>query len=127
MDNIVYNALYNYYNALQYTGYMSTKHTYKLLVLVFYWQLINNDYRGIISEDCYRLIERALDCLYGSTCLIPYPDYLKMGKLNLGSISELAQRIEALEETEVLKITSDSSIIENIDSESDISIYSEED
>lgn len=49
------------------------------------------------------LIEKALDCLYGSTCLIPYPDYLKMGKLHLGEMTELVQRIENLENTNVLK------------------------
>ena len=35
----------------------------------------------------------ALDCLFGSTCLIPYPDYLKMGKLHLGDMTEVSQRI----------------------------------
>jgi hypothetical protein len=103
MDNIVYNALTSYYNALSYTGYMADSQTQKLLVLSFYKDFVYEDYRGLISKDDYHLIERALDCLYGSSCLIPYPDYLKMGKLNLGAMSEMAQRIKKVEDTDVLK------------------------
>jgi hypothetical protein len=62
------------------------------------------DYRGLLSKDDYRLIEKALDCLYGSTCLIPYPDYLKMNKLHLGEMTEMAQRVKTLEDTDVVKV-----------------------
>ena len=103
MDRIVYNALCSYYNALEKTGYMAHSHAEKLLVLIFIRDFVYNDYRGIISKDDYHLIERALDCLYGSTCLIPYPDYLKMGKLHLGETTELAERLKQLENTEVFK------------------------
>jgi hypothetical protein len=75
----------------------------KLLVLIFYRDFVYNDYRGLISKDDYLMIERALDCLYGSTCLIPYPDYLKMGKLHIGEMTEMANRVKNLENTEVLK------------------------
>lgn len=105
MDEVVYQALSKYYNVLEKTGYMSDINVRKLLLLSFYRDFVYSDYRGILSKDDYLLIERALDCLYGSTCLIPYPDYLKMGKLNLGSITELGQRVRELEETEVLKLS----------------------
>ena len=105
MDEVVYQALSKYYNVLEKTGYMSDTNVRKLLLLSFYRDFVYSDYRGILSKDDYLLIERALDCLYGSTCLIPYPDYLKMGKLNLGSITELGQRVRELEETEVLKLS----------------------
>lgn len=49
-------------------------------------------------------IERALNCLFGANCLIPYPDYLKMGKLKLGEMTELAQRVKTLEDTNVMKV-----------------------
>lgn len=104
MDNVVYNALCNYFNVLEKTGYMAYIHMEKLLVLIFYSDLVFHDYRANISKDDYHLIERALDCLYGSTCLIPYPDYMKRGKLYLGEITELAQRVQNLEDTNVLKV-----------------------
>ena len=107
-------------------GYMSHSHAQKLLVLIFYRDFILKDYRGLLSKEDYHLIERALDCLYGTTCLIPYPDYLKMGKLNLGGMTELAQRVKKLEKEPVLKLVHDKSTIINPDSESDIEVIAEE-
>ena len=103
MDNIIYNALSSYYHALERMGYMSNAQAKKLLLLIFYRDFVYHDYRGLLSREDYLLIERALDCLWGSSCLIPYPDYLKMGKLHLGETTELAQRLKNLEDTEVLK------------------------
>lgn len=116
MDEIIYNALGSYYNVLEKKGYMSYANMQKLLLLIFYRDFVFHDYRGILSREDYLLIERALDCLWGSTCLIPYPDYLKMGKLHLGETTELANRLKALEESKILKAfdadgTSDSDII----------------
>ena len=103
MDNIIYNALSSYYHALEWMGYMSNAQAKKLLLLIFYRDFVYHDYRGLLSREDYLLIERALDCLWGSTCLIPYPDYLKMGKLHLGEMTEMAQRVKNLEDTSVLK------------------------
>ena len=116
MDSIIYDALSSYYHALELKGYMSNSHAMKLLLLIFYRDFVFHDYRRLLSRDDYLLIERALDCLWGSTCLIPYPDYLKMGKLHLGEITELASRVRTLEDTDVLKAfdadgTGDSDII----------------
>ena len=116
MDEIIYNALGSYYNALEKKGYMSYANMQKLLLLIFYRDFVFHDYRGILSREDYLLIERALDCLWGSTCLIPYPDYLKMGKLHLGEITELSHRVKTLEDTDVLKAfnadgTGDSDIV----------------
>jgi hypothetical protein len=98
MDNFVYESLGKYFHALELTGYISDKKSQSLLVLVYFYNLMYHDYRGYISCDDYHAIERALNCLYGANCLIPYPDYLKMGKLRIGEITELAQRAKALEE-----------------------------
>lgn len=113
---MLYNSLSSYFHVLELKGYMPYKDMSKLLVLGFYRDFVFNDYRGIITRDDYLMIERALDCLYGSTCLIPYPDYLKMSKLHLGEITEMAQRVKTLEDTDVLKTfdtdgSSDSDII----------------
>ena len=83
---------------------MPYKDAQKLLVLSFYRDFVFGDYRGILSREDYCCIEQALDCLYGSTCLIPYPDYLKMGKLHLGEMTEMAHRVKTLEGTDVLKL-----------------------
>ena len=98
MDEMVYNALDRYFHALELKGYMPNSDVYKVLLLSFYNDFISNDFRGYITEEDYSLIGKALDCLYGSTCLIPYPDYLEMAQLELGSISELAARTKKLED-----------------------------
>lgn len=103
MDEVVFEALAKYYHALSKLGYMSKSHSYKLLVLCFYRDFMLEDYRALLSKDDYLLIERALDCLYGTSCLIPYPDYLKMGKLHLGEITEIAQRVKNLESIDLVK------------------------
>ena len=103
MDNIIYNAITQYYAALCKLGYYSYSEVFKLLVLCFYRDYVFHDYRGVLSRKDYHVIERALNCLFGSTCLIPYPDYLKMGKLHLGETTELANRLKVLENTEVMK------------------------
>lgn len=104
MDEILYIALTKYYHALELKGYMANSHAVKLLILIFFRDFVFHDYRGLITKEDYHLIEKALDCIYGSTCLIPYPDYLKMGKLYLGEMTEIAQRVKTLEDTPVLKL-----------------------
>ena len=116
MDEILLSILTDYYKVLQRRGFFSYSETMKILVLCFFRDFVFCDYRGILSKEDYHDIEKALNCLFGSNCLIPYPDYLKMGKLHLGEMTELAQRIKNVENTDVLKAfdadgTSDSDII----------------
>ncbi len=125
MGEILYEALSKYYHALELKGYMSKAHSNKLLLLAFFWDFTYNDYRGILSKEDYCLIEKALDCIYGTSCLIPYPDYLKMGKLHLGEITEMAQRVKTLEDTDVVKVMQDLNNVDDI-TQSDIYIVSED-
>lgn len=94
---------------------MPNKDSQKALVLSFYWDYIYNMPGHILKRDEYMLIEKALDCLYGSTCLIPYPDYLKMGKLHLGQMEELDARLKAVEDTKVVKSKKNITDIPDID------------
>ena len=125
MDEMIYNSLTSYYHALEKTGYLSWGNVQKLLILIFFKDFVYHDYRGLLSKEDYYYIERALDCLYGSTCLIPYPDYLKMNKLYLGNMTEMAQRIKTLEDTNVLKAIHDLNSVDN-DVQSDVVITVEE-
>ena len=126
MEEFVYEALCRYFNTLEKTGYLSNSEVEKLLVLTFLKDFVTTDYRGLITYEDYRVIEQALNCLYGSTCLIPYPDYLKMGKLHLGDMTELACRVRNIEETKVVKVIHDSSTITNLDPESDVEVVVDE-
>lgn len=124
MDEFIYNAYDKYFKILSKLGYVKNSDANKLLILDFYYDMLYNDYRGLVSSEDYMLIEKAFNCLYGTSCLTPYPDYLKMAKLSLGEATEMAQRIKNLEDTNVLKMMPDSQ--ETIDDpESDI-IFIEE-
>lgn len=122
MDEILFKALSEYFHALELKGYMSKSHSMKLLVLSFYRDFVFKDYRGILSKRDYYFIEKALDCIYGTSCLIPYPDYLKMGKLHLGEMTEMAQRLKTLENTEVVKVIHEA----EEDTQSDVVVMMEE-
>ena len=102
MGELVYQALENYFNILGKTGYVRFADAEKVLLLSFYKDFLDNT---LITDKCdYQCIDRALNCLYGSSCLIPYPDYLtKMSEVNTSAISEIAARVAALEQTNVLK------------------------
>ena len=103
MDEFVYNALCHYFTALGKIGYYKQEDINKLLVLIYLNTLLSDDYRGHISDEDYAAIERALNCLYGTSCLIPYPEFKKMGNLKLGDLTELAQRVKNIEDTKVIK------------------------
>jgi len=98
MDEMIYNTLSYYFHALEVKGYMPFRDSVKALLLIFYRDFVFNDFRARITEEDYHLIEKALDCLYGTTCLIPYPDYLKMGNLYLDEITELGARVKNVED-----------------------------
>ena len=117
MDKVLYDSLCRYFATLAKVGNVSYNSVDKLLVLMFYKHFVYEDYRGYLSKDDYRSIEMALDCLFGSTCLIPYPDYLKMGKLHLGEITEMAQRVKTLEDTDVVKVMHDFENADNVQSD----------
>ena len=123
MDDYLYTALDSYFKILSKTGYMADSYVNKLLVLCFYRDFVFHDYRGLLSHDDYHLIEESLNCLYGSNCLMPYPDYLKMGKLNLGAITEVANRVKVLEESKVLKLFD---AVDSTDMENDVIVLQDE-
>ena len=102
MDEITFEAVNKYFTHLSNVGYFSQSNVDKLLLLTFIQEMIDNDFRGLISEEDYDYINKALYCLYGSSCLIPYPDYYSTKRrrtMCIGSISELTHRVEALEES----------------------------
>ena len=110
MDNFIYSSIIQYYDALSKLGYHKYGDVFSLLVLTFLRDFVYEDYRARLSREDYHEIEKALNCLFGSSCLIPYPDYLKMNKLHLGSMTEMAQRIKNVENTPVLKLVTDGGV-----------------
>lgn len=75
LDNLAYTGVSNYFQALSTFGYKGYKEVNKLLVLLFIEDLIRGLLSIYINEEDYRTITNTLYCLFGSTCLIPYPEF----------------------------------------------------
>ena len=107
MDEIVYNSIVRYFSTLSNLGYISYEDVNSLLFLTAIQEFIYKDFRGFINEDDYREIEKALYKVFGTSCLVPYPEYCNnanMNKLHSGDISELAHRVENIEEIQDIKV-----------------------
>lgn len=74
-----YDSLDRYFTSLSVTGYRSYTEVYKLLVLSFIEELLYS-FPGMVSENDYRLFSKVLENIYGTSCLIPYPDYKKVAE-----------------------------------------------
>lgn len=70
----VNDSLRKYFHTLSSVGYKGYGDVYKLLIYVFLEDMLNNMGMYITEKD-YIDIDKALYCLYGTSCTIPYPDY----------------------------------------------------
>lgn len=91
VEGKVSSALDRYFNTLAVTGYRKQSDVDRLLVFTFINDFLNSDTADFITEADYQLIDRALYCLYGSTCLIPYPEFINynntlQARINRGMI-----------------------------------------
>ena len=73
--NGVFKSVSIYFNTLTQLGYKKQPDVEKLLVYNFIEEMLTGEMRYFITEEDYRKIEQALSCLYGSSCLLPYPQY----------------------------------------------------
>lgn len=112
----IFESLKKYFDRLKSTGYVKQSEVNKLLVYTFIHDMINNDFRGYLNSEDYGILSKALYCLYGTTCLIPYPDYYNNKDKKImftGSLSELACRVQKLEDTKdhcYIQTTDDQSV-----------------
>ena len=79
MENLIdlsLTGVTRYFNTLSILGYKSYSEVYKLILLLFIQDLLEEPFNIFINEEDYRTITNVLYCLYGTTCLIPYPKLL---------------------------------------------------
>lgn len=75
LTNIAAEATYRYFDSLAKFGYKNYKDVERLLVLNYIESLLSKDYFEHITEEDYRIISNALNCLFGSNCMIDMPSY----------------------------------------------------
>lgn len=76
MENRVLKSIDKYFQSLTATGYRKQKDVDSLLVLLFINKFLTQGTSNFITDKDYQTIDRALYCLYGSNCLIPFPRYV---------------------------------------------------
>lgn len=112
MDDLLYNSCVKYFTSLANFGFKNDEDVKKLLFYVFIQELVNTTSIAVNEED-YKHIENALYTMYGTSCLMPYPDYCERPMYaHLGDIAELSfrvakidDRLETVEDTKVIKVT----------------------
>lgn len=103
MDDLLYESCLRYFTSLANYGFRSEKDVKKLLFYVYIQELVNTT-SIVIPEEDYKHLENALYCMYGTTCLIPYPNYCERPMYaHLGDIAELSARVAKVEDTHVDK------------------------
>lgn len=103
-DN-VFTSLESYFKVLNSVGYFKSSGVNKLLVYAFIEELLTGPLRVFVSQDDYKTIQEALNCLYGTNCLIPYPEFANVDDL-YGHIFSDGFLRNALMETKDLKVAS---------------------
>ena len=67
--NLTYEALHRYFTRLFQSGYMKYSNVKSLIVLLYIQEIVK-EYDLDIEEQT--IINKALSCLQGSNCMIPY-------------------------------------------------------
>ena len=103
MDELLYNACLRYFTSIANVGSRNDEDVKKLLFYVYIQELVNTT-SIVISEEDYRHIEGALYSIYGTTCLIPYPNYCEESMFaHLGNTAELSARMAKVEEKNAIQ------------------------
>lgn len=75
VTNDALNAVNKYFHTLSNLGYKKDKEVNSLIVFLFLEEFLCGPMSQFITERDYNTIDKALYCLYGTSCMIPYPDY----------------------------------------------------
>ena len=103
LDNMAYIGISNYFQASSVLGYTGYKEVNKLLILLFIEDLLRSSFSLYINEEDYRTITNVLYCLFGSTCLIPYPEFA----VNTTLVQALNDVTPRITENDILRFSED--------------------
>lgn len=79
--NHLFNGIEYYFNAATQLGYVKDSDVEKLLMYICIQELLEGVTRYHVTESDYKIMEQALTCMYGSSCLLPYPQYVRSSNL----------------------------------------------
>ena len=102
LTELGFTGLQNYFHALSVFGYKSYKEVGKLVVLLFIEELLNGNLSSYVTDDDYRTLTNVLYGLFGTTCLIPYPEF----KCNV-SLNQSLNILPRISEDDILRYDED--------------------
>lgn len=78
MENkdLLNQSFVRYFTSLSKLGKRDYNDVYKLLLYDAVVSILEGKMSIFVTEDDYNAMQEVLYCLYGSTCLIPYPEYI---------------------------------------------------
>lgn len=102
MDTVLelYNTLTRYFHTLEHTGYYSYNSVYSFLLLDIVEYILNGEMSYYVTDEDYRKMSEALECIYGS-CLMPYRNYLE----GMANIKDSNMNLLRITETDVQRAT----------------------
>lgn len=77
VTNDAMNAVNRYFHTLRNLGYKKDSDVFRLLSLIFIEEMLDGPWSFFVTDEDYSVLNKALYCLYGTSCMIPYPDYRK--------------------------------------------------
>ena len=107
ISNVVLKGLNKYYDSLSILGYRPQSNVNKLLVLSFLEEMLTEEMRFLITEEDYKAIDKAINCLSGD-CLIPYNVY--QGTDLFGIVDTSSFTIPMLTEDNIVRTSEDNYI-----------------
>lgn len=72
MDDL-YKSLDQYFKILERTGYLSPTSVNRLVAYNMIQEFFEEPLYYYLTEEDYQYLQKAVYCLYGKDCLIPYP------------------------------------------------------
>lgn len=73
LSNVLEKALTTYFNVLSSTGCVCYNDVNKLLLLSLIEEFISGPMSAFIDDKDYNSMNNALYCIFGTSCLMPYP------------------------------------------------------
>jgi len=73
--NDAYCQIKRYFDVLGKTGYYPEGDVGKFIIYLYIIYLLEGELSDFVTDEDYRTIYKALVCLWGSSCLIPYPEW----------------------------------------------------
>ena len=75
-DKLLAASLNRYFTVLEHIGYIKDQDTYKLVLLGFIQEFLE-EFSYYITQEDYNKISNIVSCIADSSCLVPYIEYKK--------------------------------------------------